>query len=345
MRSPFFSLLSLLVVAQVGMAQQRIVLIEQFTNSSCPPCGAVSPSVYAYANASGGQAVVIAYHTLFPYNNDSMYFENTVEATQRVNHYMVESVPYSVMDGNIYSGSSNPFAYGIAGYVGNRLAVPSQYSIDVGNLLLNGGVLSGSLQFVSTHSNNVALNLVAHVVVIEKNVLKSAYAASPGANTETEYGYVMRKMLPDASGTSLLNTGLGQSTPLAINWQLAKIKDVSQLRVVAFVQNAATREVLQAAIFEPVGLTQGLTNQPHMAEIDCQLFPNPSHGQVQLQFSQAVELRYLEVLDQLGGTVFTQPVGSALDHISFAPGLPAGVYTLRIVTASVMLCKRLLIGE
>lgn len=58
-------------------------------------------------------------------------------------------------------------------------------------------------------------------------------------------------MLPDETGTVLLNTGLNETNEVSLTWTADNFKDLSQLRVVAFVQNTATKEVYQAEISAP----------------------------------------------------------------------------------------------
>ncbi len=146
-------LVILCAAANPSLAQNRVVLIEQFSNSSCAPCGAISPSVYAFASGNQANVAAISYHTQFPYNNDSMYFENPVEATNRVNFYSVQGVPNSVLDGNVFNGSTNTFFPNISSLVANRLNVAPRYQIQASALTLNGNQLTGSFKFTSPTAN------------------------------------------------------------------------------------------------------------------------------------------------------------------------------------------------
>lgn len=322
-------------------AQTRVVLIEQFTNSSCPPCGAISPSVYAFANNTPGVAA-IAYHTAFPYNNDSMYFENPAEATQRVNYYSVSGVPSSILDGSVYNGSSNAFVANASSLVGSRLGVAPRYNVSASPLSLSGNQLSGMFKFTSLSAGNAADNLTAHVVVIEKNVLKSAYAASPGANSETEYGYVMRKMIPGASGTNLVNTALNGSDSVPLNWTLGNIKDKSELRVVAFVQNVTTKEVYQAQLFPISETPVGVAERAALSD-RIRIFPNPSTGEFSVSLESASSLRSLTILDPTGTVKFREEMDLPTQLITRNVDLPNGVYLMRMETGAGSTTKKLVI--
>lgn len=338
----FFSPLVLFITCTTHFfAQNRVVLIEQFTNSSCPPCGAVSPSIYAFANSNSDVAVV-AYHTLFPYNNDSMYFENPTEATQRVNFYSINAVPYSVLDGNAYNGSTNPFAANISAHVDNRKGITPRYNIDVSSLLLTENQLSGLIKFSSSDAMNASENLVAHVVIIEKNVLKSAYVASPGANSELEFGYVMRKMIPDAFGTNLVNKNLHESDSISLSWVLNHIKDRSQLRIVAFVQNATTKEVYQAQIFSISGTPTSI-NETRKNSCNVVIYPNPAQKRLTLSLGMTCFVHSLSVINESGIVKYFKRVEENTNNIFQELDLTNGVYSLKIQTSNGDIFKKLVI--
>ncbi|MES2680645.1 MAG: T9SS type A sorting domain-containing protein [Bacteroidota bacterium] len=327
-----------------ALAQNRVVLIEQFSNSSCAPCGAISPSVYAFVNNNQPDVAAIAYHTQFPYNNDSMYFENPVEATQRVNFYSVQGVPHSVLDGNVFNGSTNTFFPNISSMVANRLSVVPRYQIQATSLMLNGSQLTGSFKFISTGAMNAGDNLVAQVVIVEKNVLKSSYAASPGANNETEYGYVMRKMIPNAAGTNLVNKTINGSDSIALNWTLTNIKNKSELRVVAFVQNTSTKEVYQAQLFNvppgPVGISENGVNTSAL-----QVYPNPSSGGFAVCFKNEQFIKSISIFSQLGELVFSEAVNTTTSHITRQIDLSTGVYLIEFETSSGRQASKLIIAK
>lgn len=227
-------------------AQQRKVLIEQFTNSGCPPCAQNTPVVASYVN-SNTDVLMLSYHTSFPYF-DSMYHENAIQSDQRVSYYSISAVPLSVVDGNYFTGNLVPV---ISNTISSRSTIVPRYNITISNAQITNNSLTAQLSFESADANNSNENLVAQIVAAEKNVLKSSYICCAGANTETEYPWVVRKMLPDANGTPLVNTNIGGTDIITANWNLSHIKDISELRLIAFVQNNTTREVYQSEITIP----------------------------------------------------------------------------------------------
>lgn len=326
MKKYISSIFVLIFANIIGFAQQRVVLIEQFTNSSCPPCASYSPLVYDHVNNNPTICCAVAYHTSFPYSNDSMYWDNTAESDQRVGYYAVSGVPYSIMDGNVYDGPSTVFTSGISSIVGNRAAVAPKYIIQATNFILNGNQLSGSFKFTSADASNSGENLVAHTVVIEKNVLKSSYSASPGSNSETSYEYVMRKMLPDADGMVLVNTTINGSDSTLINWTLNKIKDIDELRVVAFVQNNATKEVYQAQLFNPDKIAS--IKEVSFAN-SFTVFPNPAKEEITISLGTNTSIRIIRLYNSLGQVVHSEILNARTPDM-LVTELPAGVYFIEL---------------
>ena len=326
------TLLGILIVSST-FAQTRIVLVEQFTNSGCPPCAASSPSVFNYVDSNPSDVVAIAYHTSFPYN-DSMYFENPAESNARVAVYGVSGVPYSVVDGNYYSNSSGAFVSVMSSTINARKAVSPKYDIQALSFDLTGSLLTGSFKFISLDGANSSDNLIAHIAVIEKNVLKSSYSASPGANSETEYGYVMRKMIPNSSGTVLVNKTLSGSDTINLNWTLNKIKDINELKLVAFVQNTTTKEVYQAQLFTPQLNSVGITESTNSNIFNAVLYPNPSTGNVSISLAREQFISKMEIVNQLGELVYSKSIDASVNTINTELNLSNGIYYVKLLNKS-----------
>jgi hypothetical protein len=335
-----FLFVAVVFFASIINAQTRLVLIEQFSNSSCPPCAQSSPPVYTYADNNPENAIVISYHTGFPYTNDSMHLENPIDANQRVSFYSVVGVPYSIMDGNVFRGSSSSFVSNISSNVNNRKAVNPQYDITSTGILLSNNTLTGTFQFSSLLAENANENLIAHIVVIEKSVLKSSYASSPGNNSETEYGYVMRKMFPSAAGTVLINKDLNGSDEVNFSWTLDNIKDESEIRIVAFVQNLDTKEVYQSQLFEvgngTVGIEKSITTQNEM-----QIFPNPNNGTFTLLLNNNLFVESITIVNQLGQEIKKQTINSAALNFPNSFQLEKGIYFVKLKTKVEELVKKI----
>jgi hypothetical protein len=94
-------LVLVLLTCVPASAVQRKVLVEDFTNWSCPPCEAIEDSMDVilteYLNA--GKVVPVRPHVWWPASNDIMWLGDQPDVTARVNYYGVTGVPTFQYDG------------------------------------------------------------------------------------------------------------------------------------------------------------------------------------------------------------------------------------------------------
>lgn len=234
--------LSLLFVFSVGFLysqSQRLVLLEEFTQASCGPCASINPTIKALLESNPDKITSVWYHTSWP-GTDPMNEDNPTEVAARVGYYGVTYVPWSVLDGNYYSGSASGWNINT---VNNRYAVPSPFSMGLQHYL-NAAQDSIFVTMVATASEDVSGSMAAHNVVIEKNI---HFNYAPGSNGEKDFKNVMKKMLPTKDGTTLPTAmETGDYVLIQEAWKLANVYDKSQLAAVAFVQNKTSKEILQS---------------------------------------------------------------------------------------------------
>ncbi len=311
-------LFSCLILSTTAIAQRK-VLIEQFTNSGCPPCASNTPVIASYVNNNLSQVLMLSYHTSFPYL-DSMYFENALQSDQRVSYYSVSGVPTSRIDGNYFSG--NPLSM-LSTLVNNRSSVAPRYSINFVNSSLIGSVISADVVFVSEDASNQTESLKAHIVIAEKDVQKSSYLASPGNNSETEYPWVVRKMLPDANGYPLVNTSLNGNDSIHVNFSTNNIKDLNKLRLIAFVQNNNTKEIFQAEISSPQFLTNINQMKSQYNEL-FSLYPSEESNSLNIKINTISSNSQFRIFDILGNRLYSENVTSevfSVPTISYSNGI------------------------
>jgi hypothetical protein len=333
-------LVILIITAKTGFAQQRKVLIEQFTNSGCPPCAANTPLIASYVNAHSDSVLMIAYHTSFPYQ-DSMYFENPVQSNNRVAFNNIVSVPRSVVDGNFYSGNSVSAA---TTNITVRANVLPKYQITFTSSTLNNAQVNLSVLFESININNTNDQLVGHVVLVEKNVLKSSYVCCAGANTENEYPWVMRKMLPDEFGTNLVNKQIGGVDSVSLNYTFNNDKDVTQLRAIAFVQNMVTKEIYQSEISDFTTLSTSI-ELPESGSNNFS-FANPlNENTLQLQFTETAIEKSISIYDVKGIMVKSFiSLNNKFENIDLST-LKNGLYLISVNTNGDSKVKKLVIQK
>lgn len=245
-----------ILVNMAALAQTtRMILVEEFTNASCPPCAAYNPAFNAILNNNPSNVVAVKYQVNWP-GPDPMNAHNPTEVASMVSYYGVSGVPHAVLDGNVWQ--DHP-AYFTQTLINNRAPVPSPFSMTLNhsfNTDYTQMTITGSI--TATQAFGTATNL--RVAVIERDI----YFCSPaGSNGETHFEGVMKKMLPNQNGTVLPATWTqGQVQNFQFTWNLANVYDKTRLAVVAWVYNPATKEVQQAAYSPPQGI-------PNDARITC----------------------------------------------------------------------------
>src|SRR5690606_26106934 len=97
-------------LTQISEAQSpRMVVVEEATNASCPPCFAQNPPLQALLNQNTDKAIFIGYQVWWP-GYDAMYLDNTTEVQWRIiNGYYtsITGAPNIVIQGSGTAGLPN----------------------------------------------------------------------------------------------------------------------------------------------------------------------------------------------------------------------------------------------
>jgi len=228
----------LLISGSVFSQSQRLVLFEEFTSENCPPCAAVNGPLNDLLNNNGSEVVSIKYQNNIP-SAGPMYGHNTADVNSRMTYYGNNYSPNGILDGNVYNDQPATLTQAI---LTNRAAVTSPFTISISHAI-NGTSVDVTAVVKMTGSISPS-GLVAQFAIIERNVY---FTAAPGSNGEKHFEGVMKKMLPNSSGTALPSTMVqGDSVVYNFSWTMANVYNQVQLAVVGFVQDNATKEVHQA---------------------------------------------------------------------------------------------------
>lgn len=234
-----------------AFGQNRLVLVEHFTQASCGPCASQNPALKVLLDANPTKVVALKYQVSWP-GYDPMYLANPTEVDARVQYYGVTGVPNSVMDG---SGPGSPGTIVTQATIDNRYNTaaplnltashqwtPGYDSIQIGVFIANAGT--------STVTSGAAGSLKLHVAIVEEEI---NYPSAPGSNGETSFYQVMRKMVPNQSGTTLADTWTAGQTQM-LSFKVAApsyLANLNEVAIVAFIQDNQGKAVLNAAKTTP----------------------------------------------------------------------------------------------
>ncbi len=229
------------MVSKVLNVEQQItendVIVEHFTQASCGPCATRNPAFDGMLASNRARVAPIKYHTSWP-GFDPMYNENPSEPSDRVGYYGVSGVPSAFLNGATEAAITPDDESEVLAL--SQEATQFVIELDESmNLTQTGANINVKITSKGDISSD---NLVAHVVVVEEMV---EYDSPPGSNGEQDFPQVMRKMLPGSAGTPLPPQTEGLVNELSFSYEYPEFVHPSQLRTVVFVQNNATKQVLQ----------------------------------------------------------------------------------------------------
>lgn len=237
----FLSLLTLSLIIGIGVINaqnQRTVVLECFTSTTCGPCAQANPALDNLINNNADKLIAIKYHVNWPAAGDPMNLHNPGDVSSKVSFYSINAVPYSVGDGTWVGNSSsvsqamiNQWA-AVDSPIDMRMTHYFNAAQDTMFVVVMGRASS------AINSNSLKLN----ISVIEKTM---EYASAPGSNGERIFHNVMKKLLPSAAGTSIAAMEAGDYFAYKYSWALANVMNVSELTAVAWLQDGTTKQMIQ----------------------------------------------------------------------------------------------------
>lgn len=287
-------------------------LIEKFTSSTCNPCASYNSSTFnPYYTAQNQNFNYIAYQMNWPGSGDTYY---TAEGGVRRDYYGVSAITSLWIDGSEYSTTNSQAA--LTTHVNNENAKLGYFGLTA-NRNLSGGnaVVNYNITPYLTGS------FVLHAAVIEKVTTNNA-----STNGETSFKHVMMKMVPNASGT-IINTTAGTPISGQISASLTgtNIEENSDLEVVVFLQNAATREIMQS--YKATDATMSLEDN---ALAKVKLYPNPASNNIRFTNIQEATIMITDVT----GKVVLQTEGVDENSLINVSNLNSGIYLVNIKNES-----------
>ncbi|MFN5630230.1 MAG: T9SS type A sorting domain-containing protein [Bacteroidota bacterium] len=256
-----FTLAFSLGIAAISFGQtQRMVLTEEFTNASCGPCAGQNPAYNALLQANSSKIVALKYQVNFP-GADPMNAQTQSEVAPRQTYYGVNGVPYAPINGDTlpltdwagtgYTGGPYHYTQEI---IDSAYASPAPFSLNLSHTL-SANLDSIFITAVVTAAQDLTglANPKLRLAIVEKTI---TFSSAPGSNGETEFFDVMRKMVPNATGQTLVaNWTNAQTQTFTYAVKLPTfIYNLLEVGVVGFIQTDGNKVVHQAAISNPVSI-------------------------------------------------------------------------------------------
>ncbi len=235
MKKFYFSFLLLIVFAVCVNAQSRqYALFEHFTQASCGPCADQNPAFKnGILDQNRGNIHHISYHTSWP-GTDPMNAANPTPVQSRVDYYNVGGVPSMYMNGEDKGGPA-----GVSQSDVNNLN--AQIS-PIGIIVTETGDTERVVSIEIKTTGDISGDYTLQTAVVERMV---SYNSPPGNNGEKDFPNVFRETLT-GSGESFTLAPNGESVTYTYSYNLEDSWQADEIYVIAFVQDNATKEVINS---------------------------------------------------------------------------------------------------
>jgi hypothetical protein len=320
----------------------RKVLIEEFTQASCPPCADQNPyfDSLIYENRLTNKVTAVKYHTVWP-GYDPMNILNPTEIEERVIYYGVVGVPTALYNGRLnetcpsfYQGSPACLSQNI---IDSAFAIPGIFEIQINPV--NYGSIASVNVTVTAKTDFPLTTFTLHTVVIEDTI---DYISPPGTNGESIFYQVVRKMLPGYSGQLLPVMTNNQS--VNFNFQFPVLQDYNpdQIKIVCFIQDEVTKRVYQSEITEnaiPVGLNDNLSINDNII-----ISPNPAKDKITIRLpvpgKQNMRITLYTVTGEEIKPESLNAVPAGYEKSFNLKNLAKGIYYFRLISDKAVVLKK-----
>jgi len=345
---------------------KKVPLFEVLTSSTCPPCQPGNVNFHSIVDTKNAKDYVqIKYQQNFPSTGDPYA---TAESVARRAYYGVNSIPSMQIDGG-WNQNANNFTesdYTTAASKQTFLSLLGTYSMDTFDKKMSIKVRYTPLADLSSLTT-----AKLHIAIVETITTKNKKT-----NGETEFYYVMKKMIGNQNGMPLSNMAKNVSVDvdtsftfvgnyrLPANGQTSSyinhatensVENFSNLRVVAWVQaNDAgfpeSKYVIQA--YNLTDLSQGGVGIKSTAldENSFAIYPNPATEFATLNYNLTKETTMeIKLMDIAGKVVFqsTKMTKDAGEHenIIHTSELSNGIYNMVLNVDGKIITKKLVVAK
>lgn len=343
-------------ITVVSTTVKRKSLQEVFTASTCPPCLPGNQVLQTVLQQRMGGYTVIKYQYSFPGTGDPYY---TMEANTRGSYYGgINSVPRLQVDGK---WNNNPNSYDV-NLFDAFYAKPAVVSITANQTITGNTItINANVKPVSALPGSYKI----HFAVLEKTTKRNVKS-----NGETEFHWVMKKMLPDAGGSAIsftsdasqaisktytfpggfrLPTSAVTSTGAYNGINLATentVEEMNDLIGVVFVQDESDKEVLQS---EWSGNQEwdyyAGTKETEVGATGITVYPNPAQTTFTINASNVEGLAAVRVLDITGKEVMTANVKGGMETALDVTALHNGIYFVHFTVNGTTAVQKLTISK
>ncbi len=229
---------------------QNVVLIEEFSETGCGACFQYDSAFTALTTANAAKVAVINYHCY--YQLDTFYTYNRSCDTRYSFYKITDGYPTAMVNGKKVGMSKNAHLARVNQQaIDNTHKVPSKFKLDISTEAADKN--NPHNIFIKVKATSLVdyptKDLKVFVVVTEDNINYLERYKTKAANGIENFSHIIRAMLPDTGATSIGAQKAGKVNNVKVSYvNDDKAVDSKQVRIIAFVQDMNTREVLGTTV-------------------------------------------------------------------------------------------------
>ena len=308
--------------------RSKVLILEQFTNSSNPSNVSADNIAKDLIEDLPGEVVSIHWHNTLP-GADPMYADNPTDASARALYYSVNLPPCTVIDGDKYRDTLNLHPP-TKNQMESWLLESPKFNLAVSQ------TLSGSQLIINTTvSYTPTEEIFEEEITVRNVVIERIVEVLVGANGQTEFEWVMKKIINGHPGRVFNQTwtpGAFENFSDTLDLSTLNIYDLSQIGVVSFVQNDASKTVYQSDYNGPDFLTSTVDPVVEGSAPEVLLYPNPANNWFIVRV-EGQKMASLSLYDVTGKMIYRSSPKLTTARVETS-GLPVGMYFARIVTSN-----------
>ena len=313
-----------------GNTAPRRPMLETFVSSTSQYSVTGNVDLQSILAPNSGNYTLLKYQMSWPSPGDPYY---TVEGGQRRTFYAVNTVPRLVMNGVT---QNNPIGFTQAEFdesvnLYSFVNLSADYSV-------GGQTVDINVQIDPVvDGNGVWNNLVLHAAIFEYTTFNNA-----SSNGEFEFYNIMKKMVPDISGTAITNLLPNNTQNINLSYTFNgqymlppdadspidhsvghTVEDFNNLGVAVWIQDMDTKYILQST---EASLVADISENKDK-KLLC--FPNPSTGILNLILPEFTGLYKVEMYNLIGEKVYETNVSNQKTQLNLGL-LQSGIYQIKV---------------
>jgi hypothetical protein len=241
-------LLSCLLFVNILNAQQNKILYELFSEPSCKFCPRANHTIDSLTKGNPNKMISVKFETDF-LNEHDMNLQDSAEILWRYNKYYTVSsqgaVPRGLFDGKKYMNCIPDFF--TQQLLDSLWNIPKPFELKLNHAFkpdYDSCTLKITMKSLTNHNYQAGM-LKVRIFITEDSIV---FNKPPGSNGEKIFRNVMRKMIPDTTGTVMKNNWIANETDsVIIKFPVPKyIYNLNNISFIGLIQYDSSRIILQS---------------------------------------------------------------------------------------------------